>query len=54
MTPVTVICLSTFMPIEYEYENAVFRAGGVTASVLSLVAGMERHWKYRITFDVVI
>jgi hypothetical protein len=32
----------------------ISKAGGVMASILSLVGGMERHWKYRITFDVFI
>lgn len=29
-------------------------AGSVMASILSLVDGMERHWKYKITFDLSI
>ena len=40
------------MPIEYKCENSIFTAGGVMASILSLVDGMERQWKYRIAFDV--
>jgi hypothetical protein len=42
------------MPVEYECENSIFTAGGVMASILSLVVGMERHLKYRITVDVFI
>jgi hypothetical protein len=42
------------MPIEYKCENSIFTAGGVMASILSLVDGLESHWKYRITFDVYI
>jgi hypothetical protein len=42
------------MPIGYECENSIFTAGGVMAYVLSLVDGIQRHWKYRITYDIFI